>query len=74
MIKDSIGTDAGIIWQLLFATGTLSIGELEKHTGIDPLDLRLALGWLARENKVSFSQENDIVYVELINIPTDIYY
>ena len=74
MIKDSIATDAGIIWQLLFAKCTLSIGEIEKHTGMDPLDLRLALGWLAKENKVFFSQKNEIVYVELIYVPTDIYY
>lgn len=69
MIKDSIVTDVGIICSLLFDKGTLSIKEIETLTGIDPLDLRLSLGWLARENKVCFSEENDTVYVELINEP-----
>ncbi|MDR2919853.1 MAG: winged helix-turn-helix domain-containing protein [Tannerella sp.] len=74
MIKNLIGKDAGIIWQLLFNKGMLSIKEIEKHLGMDSLNLTLALGWLARENKVRFSKKNGMLAVELINLPTDIYY
>ncbi|WP_342382786.1 winged helix-turn-helix domain-containing protein [Bacteroides ovatus] len=74
MIKDTIGTDAGIIWQLLFEKNILSISEIEEHTSIDPFNMVLAIGWLARENKIHFLTENDTLYVELISTPSDIYY
>lgn len=74
MIKKSIGTNAGVIWQLLLEKGRLSIKEIENGIDIELLDMGLALGWLARENKVRFIENDEISYVEIMNIPTDIFY
>jgi len=52
MIKDLIGINAGVIWQLLSDRGRLSIRELGEHTCLSSLNLGLAIGWLARENNI----------------------
>lgn len=54
MEKGKIGTDAGIIWQLLNEKGNVRIVDLKKATKKDIKDIYLALGWLARENKIQF--------------------
>jgi hypothetical protein len=54
MEKVKIGTDAGIIWQFLNEKGDMKISELKKTTKMDIKDIYLALGWLARENKIHF--------------------
>ncbi|AGY54292.1 hypothetical protein BRDCF_p1665 [Bacteroidales bacterium CF] len=36
--------------------------------------IHLALGWLARENKITFSVDNDNLYVELTNTYLEMYY
>lgn len=54
MEKGKIGTDAGIIWQILNEKGDVRIADLKKTTKKDIKDIYLALGWLARENKIQF--------------------
>ena len=49
-----IGENAGLIWCAL-QNGALSTKDLKKATKIKTVaDLNLALGWLARENKIYF--------------------
>lgn len=56
MIKVKIGIDAGNIWQILNKKGSVKIIDLKKITKLDIKDIYLALGWLAREYKIQFSE------------------
>ena len=67
MIKDLIGINAGVIWQLLSDRGRLSIRELGEHTCLSSLNVGLAIGWLARENNITFIKNGEILFVELID-------
>ena len=66
MIKSQIGTNAGEIWQFLNKNGDKSIVEIAKAMKMKTNDVLIALGWLARENKVFFYEENEGVFVTLI--------
>jgi len=48
-----IGENAGLIWCAL-QNGALSTKAIKKATKLKEADLNLALGWLARENKIYF--------------------
>jgi hypothetical protein len=53
---DSIGQTAGLVWRYLNAKGPVSLTVLV-HEAKVPRDLLMqALGWLARENKLEFSE------------------
>lgn len=54
MEKEKIGTDAGKIWQFLNEKGNVKIIDLKKATKMDIKVIYLALGWLAREDKILF--------------------
>jgi len=54
MEKVKIGNDAGKIWQILNEKGNIKITDLKKTTKMEIKDIYLALGWLARENKIHF--------------------
>ncbi|MBR2165604.1 MAG: winged helix-turn-helix domain-containing protein [Paludibacteraceae bacterium] len=56
-----IGENAGLIWGAL-QNGAQGLKALKKATKLKNEDLFLALGWLAREGKVSFTEtEADVV-------------
>lgn len=74
MIKDFIGTNAGVIWQLLANKGRLSIREIGEHTCLSSLNLGLAIGWLAKENNIYFIKNEETLFVELIGKSTELYY
>ncbi len=58
MIKEQIGINAGKIWQFLDKNGESSISEIKKSLLLKSSEVRMALGWLARENKVFFYNED----------------
>ena len=61
MLSEKIGTNAGLVWSAL-ENGELSVKALKKATKLNEKDLNLALGWLARESKVTFSEvEGELV-------------
>lgn len=66
MLKSQIGTNAGNIWQFLDTNGEKSFSEIEKALSIKNSDVLLALGWLAREDKIFFVEENSTTLVNLI--------
>ncbi|HML64790.1 MAG TPA: winged helix-turn-helix domain-containing protein [Dysgonomonas sp.] len=74
MLKNDIGIDAGLIWRLLSENKVLSIREIGEFSGYRDSMIFLALGWLARENKVSFKDNNGTLYIELNNTLTELYY
>ena len=47
-----IGKNAGKIWNILNIEGEIDIQNISKLTKIDETDTYLAIGWLARENKI----------------------
>ena len=61
MNKEHIGENAGIVWRALH-NNMLSWEELVKSTGLIPLDLSAAIGWLAREDQIRFSTERGIMF------------
>lgn len=61
MNANEIGKNAGIVWRTL-ENERLSWETLVKATGLKPLELASAIGWLARENKIHIDAENGILF------------
>lgn len=55
MLLEKIGVSAGLIWATL-ENGELNVKAVKKATKLAEKDLNLALGWLAREGKVKFTE------------------
>lgn len=66
MTKQTIGENAGQIWQLLKEKGEMQVAELLNISKIEESDFNRALGWLAREDKIAFYQKNK-KYMVLLN-------
>jgi hypothetical protein len=65
MLKEKIGLNAGLVFYIL-VDGALDVKALKKSSKLTEKDLNLALGWLARESKVSFTEtENGDVIISL---------
>lgn len=73
-MKNDVGSDAGRIWHLLSEKGNLSIRKIGEMTNCKESLIFLALGWLARENKVRFLDKNGDLYVELNVSISETYY
>jgi len=54
-LTDTIGKNAGLIWDALYKQGESSIDILNEHTHLSKNQIYQAVGWLAREDKLSFS-------------------
>jgi len=50
---EEIGQNAGKIWKVLNLQGPLTESRLMNSTMLDEHQLQAAIGWLARENKIS---------------------
>ncbi len=59
MDKHIIGENAGVIWRLLNNGERWEYESLKAASGLSDRDLNLAIGWLARENKIFFEQSKD---------------
>ncbi len=53
----SIGQTAGLVWRTLDADGPMAFAQLVKATGQPRDNVMLALGWLAREDKVQMEAQ-----------------
>ncbi len=63
---EEIGTNAGKIWMYLNnKTDFISILELKFSLKLNNTKLYLSLGWLAREDKIVFTIENNELKVKL---------
>jgi hypothetical protein len=56
--EESIGKTAGKVWTYLQAHGKTSLSGVEKGVDAPRGVVFMAIGWLAREGKLEFSQEN----------------
>jgi len=67
MIKMKIGANAGKIWQFLDQNnGESSISDIKNALTMSGTEVRMALGWFARENKIFFFEEGDELWVVLL--------
>ena len=57
MNTELIGTYAGSVWVALNATDALGVKQLKKITKLKDKEVYAALGWLARENKISIAPD-----------------
>lgn len=68
MNKKLIGTNAGIIWNLLNDYQKWNVLQLQEASGLSEHEIYSAIGWLARENKIEIdvSSEGDENYYLVI--------
>ncbi len=59
MNTDTIGTWAGMVWNALNGAEVLAIKQIKKMTKLKDKEIYPALGWLAREGKISFEANDD---------------
>ena len=64
MITSKIGENAGLIWTALQG-GALTTKALKKATKLKEAELNMALGWLAREGKITFETTDEAVTIAL---------
>ena len=64
-MEAAIGKAAGQIWDVLQAKGKASVAQLPKLVGEKDVVVYQALGWLAREGKISYRTEGNRTIVEL---------
>ena len=61
-----IGTNAGLVWNALNENGKMSIKALKKATKIKAeKDVYAAMGWLAKEGKLTFEEVKGEIFVAL---------
>jgi hypothetical protein len=56
-MADVIGPAAGKIWHYLEQNGAASASRIGKETELDSKVLQRAIGWLAKEEKLSFESK-----------------
>ncbi|MDL2281550.1 winged helix-turn-helix domain-containing protein [Parabacteroides sp. OttesenSCG-928-G06] len=62
-----IGTNAGLVWNALSEGGKQNVKAVKKTTKIKAdKDLYAALGWLAKEGKLSFEEVEGELFVALV--------
>ena len=65
MNAELIGANAGLIWNAL-QDGALTTKALKKATKLKADEFNQAIGWLARENKLSFTEGEADTNIALI--------
>ena len=65
MLISQIGETAGHIWHTLEDGGPMRLAALKKQTDAPDMVFYMALGWLARENKLSVDVEGRGYRVQL---------
>ena len=64
---ETIGKNAGLVWKALNENGAMNVKALKKVTKIGTeKDLYAALGWLAREEKLAFTEKEQELQVSLL--------
>ena len=65
MLKEKAGETAGKIWNALNGTEGLTTKQIKKATKLIDKELFLGLGWLLREDKISTSEVEGVIFVKL---------
>ena len=59
MNTETIGLNAGAVWNALNAADAMGVKQLKKVTKLKDKELYAALGWLAREDKLLIAEDED---------------
>lgn len=59
MNKKSIGTNAGIIWNLMSNNKKWNVSQLQEKSGLTEIEVYTAIGWLACEDKIEIEERPD---------------
>lgn len=65
MLENEIGKTAGAVWKVLHSQGEMSMTALKKAVGSKDSTVDWAIGWLAREGKLSFRKDKNVLKVSL---------
>ena len=68
MEKTKIGVNAGKVWRILNEKGELSMVDLCRDLGLTFEDVALAIGWLARENKIFLRKKDEMLFANIENV------
>lgn len=60
-----VGSAAGVIWRYLHAHGDATIRRLKKETKLSDQVLLMAIGWLAREDKLVLTRAGSTLKISL---------
>lgn len=60
MTVEEIGAWAGLVWNALNEADTLGVKQIKKITKLKDKEVFAAIGWLARENKLTIAEDADI--------------
>ncbi len=56
---DTIGYNAGLVWNALNDADALGLKQIKKVTKLKDKELYVAIGWLARENKILIAENEE---------------
>jgi hypothetical protein len=62
-MNEEIGAVAGAIWHSLDVSGEMTLAKLKKEVKAESPFFDWAIGWLAREDKITLTQEKRSIYV-----------
>ncbi|MDD3036745.1 winged helix-turn-helix domain-containing protein [Bacteroides sp.] len=68
MEKTKIGFNAGKVWRILNEKGELSMFNLCHELGLTFEDVAIAIGWLARENKIFLRKKEGMLFASIENV------
>ena len=68
MENTRIGLNAGKVWRILNEKGELPMFELCRELGLTFEEVAVAIGWLARENKISFREKDNMLFVKIDDV------
>lgn len=68
MENTRIGLNAWKVWRILNEKGELSMFELCRELGLTFEEVAVAIGWLARENKISFREKDNMLFVKIDDV------
>ena len=68
MEKTKIALNAGKVWRILNEKGELSMFTLCHELGLTFEDVAIAIGWLARENKILLRKKEGMLYASIENV------
>lgn len=74
MFTYDIKINANVIWNLLPQKDRMTVKEISEQTGFNETAILLALGWLAKENKIRLLETDTGLSIILKQVFSDIYY
>lgn len=60
-LTDEIGQTAGVVWKIIEIWGNVDFASIKRLSDLDDSKIYLALGWLAREDKIFVDEKNRFI-------------